>query len=220
MHTLIGLNLSTYAQATLIPIALDCAAKSVLILTLAGLAVLCLRRASAAVRHLVWFLAVASLLLLPVLSCLLPGWDVLPPWMSAPSRSSYNSPTSGTAGGLAERASLQAGVDLAGTVPPSEPSRLEKSSAPPDTMPANGPFPIAPGTQAIQSSKKATNRSPWELIEWIWLAGVLAVALPTALGMLSLWRLARLAQPVRESSWIVLLSRLLACLRFRRPLRC
>jgi hypothetical protein len=34
------------------------------------------RRASAAIRHLVWTLAVVGLLLLPMLSAVLPGWTV------------------------------------------------------------------------------------------------------------------------------------------------
>ena len=167
MHTLIGPNLTSNAGATFIALALDCAGKSVLILALAGLAVFCLRRASAAVRHLVWLLAVASLLLLPVLSCLLPGWQVLPHWMSAPTRPSDSLSEPGTAGDLAEPASLQAGVDLAGNVSISRLPRLERPSAPPETIQANGPLPVAPGTQAIQGSKGETNRSPWELIGWL-----------------------------------------------------
>ena len=58
----------------------DAAAKGLVILALAGLAVLALRRSSAAVRHMVWFLAVVSVFALPVLSAVLPGWQVLPHW--------------------------------------------------------------------------------------------------------------------------------------------
>jgi beta-lactamase regulating signal transducer with metallopeptidase domain len=55
------------------------AAKGVLLLAMAGVAILALRRASAAARHMTWTLATAGLVALPVLA-LLPGWrlPVLP----------------------------------------------------------------------------------------------------------------------------------------------
>ena len=59
-------------------IVLDAAVKSVVILAAAGLAVLVMRRASAATRHCVWFVAMTSLLLLPALDVTLPGWRILP----------------------------------------------------------------------------------------------------------------------------------------------
>ncbi len=51
----------------------DAILKGVLLLALAFVVVLLMRKASAASRHLVWLLAVVSLLLLPVLSGVLPG---------------------------------------------------------------------------------------------------------------------------------------------------
>src|SRR3954468_5279509 len=62
----------------LAPAAMSAASGSVLVLGLAGLAVLAMRRASAAARHEVWVLGFAGVLLLPVLSAALPGWHVLP----------------------------------------------------------------------------------------------------------------------------------------------
>ncbi len=50
--------------------------KATLVLGLAGLVSLTLARASAAVRHLVWTLALSSALLLPVLSVALPRWQL------------------------------------------------------------------------------------------------------------------------------------------------
>src|SRR6266540_3183635 len=77
---------------TWISVLVDAAAKGFLVLALAGMAVLCLRRASAALRHLVWFVALASLLLLPMLSMLLPGWPILPQWIATQSKLSEASP--------------------------------------------------------------------------------------------------------------------------------
>src|SRR5215468_7789075 len=64
----------------LIQLLLDAFIKSAIILSVAGLGAHSLRKASAASRHLVWSLAMASLLALPVLSIALPSWriDALP----------------------------------------------------------------------------------------------------------------------------------------------
>ena len=62
-------------------ILLDAAVKSVVVLVMAGVMMACMRKRSAAARHLLCFLAVASLPVLPVLSWALPGWRVLPGWL-------------------------------------------------------------------------------------------------------------------------------------------
>ncbi|MGQ0633099.1 MAG: SUMF1/EgtB/PvdO family nonheme iron enzyme [Planctomycetaceae bacterium] len=55
---------------------------SLLLLVAAALCAL-LRRRSAAVRHLVWVSALAATLVMPVLSAVLPEWQVLPEWIAA-----------------------------------------------------------------------------------------------------------------------------------------
>jgi beta-lactamase regulating signal transducer with metallopeptidase domain len=55
---------------------LDVLVKSVVLLLAAGLATLCLRRAAAATRHLVWLCALVALLLLPLLARVVPGIPV------------------------------------------------------------------------------------------------------------------------------------------------
>src|ERR1044072_2059307 len=57
-------------------ILLSTSLKGVLILIIAAALSFALRKASAASRHLVWSLAIASLLALPVLSFGLPSWQV------------------------------------------------------------------------------------------------------------------------------------------------
>lgn len=64
----------------------DSAVKGTALLILAIVAVLMLRRDSAATRHLVWLLAMVAMLGLPVLSALLPQWRVLPGWASMPTQ--------------------------------------------------------------------------------------------------------------------------------------
>ena len=62
----------------------DSAVKGTVLLVLAAVAALMLRRDSAATRHLVWLLAMVAILVVPVLSVMLPQWRVLPAWASSP----------------------------------------------------------------------------------------------------------------------------------------
>ena len=60
----------------------DSAIKGTVLLVLAAVVTLLLRRDSAATRHLVWLLAIVAMLVVPVLSAMLPQWRVLPAWAS------------------------------------------------------------------------------------------------------------------------------------------
>ncbi len=62
----------------------DAAIKGLLVLLAAGIATTVMRRASAAARHLVWGVAAAGLVALPLLSATLPQWRVLPRWLDWP----------------------------------------------------------------------------------------------------------------------------------------
>jgi hypothetical protein len=82
-EALAGDSVSRVAAAWL-PALLDAAIKGTVLLGIVGLSMLLMRRATAAARHLVWFLAAASLPVLPVLSVVSPEWHVLPSWMAMP----------------------------------------------------------------------------------------------------------------------------------------
>src|SRR4051812_40724149 len=57
---------------------IDAALKGFFVLLLCVGVSLLLRRASAATRHLMWFLGLTSLALLPALALMLPSWRILP----------------------------------------------------------------------------------------------------------------------------------------------
>jgi hypothetical protein len=67
--------LSMPSGAALLPV-VDAIAKATILFATAGLLSVVLRRGSAAVRHLIWTLALLSALVLPVLSIALPKWQV------------------------------------------------------------------------------------------------------------------------------------------------
>jgi beta-lactamase regulating signal transducer with metallopeptidase domain len=77
---------ATTDPPALLTLLLDASVKGVVVLAVAGLVALCLRRASASARHLVWSVAMIALLGLPFLSLTTPLWQlsVLPHWLAAP----------------------------------------------------------------------------------------------------------------------------------------
>ncbi|HUF63773.1 MAG TPA: M56 family metallopeptidase, partial [Verrucomicrobiales bacterium] len=189
------------------PLFVDVAVKSVLLLALAWGAVFCMKGSSAAARHLVWFLAVAGLLALPLLSGSLPGWRVLPRWMDWT---------------RAEPAPAVAAVAAA------DPARQASITPLPANIP--GPVAIAPSfaagwhesLSAATPSIRVPERTPgrafdlWRVGLILWISvGALAL-LPVVLGTFGLWRLERTARVEKGSAWLELLKRLLNRLRIRR----
>jgi len=63
------------------PVLLDAAVKGLVLLGVAWGLARAMRRASAATRQMVWLLALAALLALPLASAALPSWGVLPDWV-------------------------------------------------------------------------------------------------------------------------------------------
>ena len=75
MSAWLASDVFTELAARWVPVWIDVAVKGLAILILASGAALLIRRASAAARHLVWLLAVASLAALPVLSFGASAWQ-------------------------------------------------------------------------------------------------------------------------------------------------
>lgn len=93
------LPLPASAAAPWLAPALWLAARATLVLLLAGIAAFALRRASAAARHLVWALALGSLLVLPAATLLVPDWEL--PFVRLVSVEGAAGPTSAPGGGAA-----------------------------------------------------------------------------------------------------------------------
>ncbi len=236
--------LSDVASAWL-PVLFDAAVKSVVVLGLACAVVWMLRRRSAAARHLVWSLAVASLPALAILSALLPGWNVLPDWAGLP----VEPGTPVAAGSEADvvlpdepLATGSVGV-FPSAIPVASASRVEPLP-PVDPAPAaDGPIVIPPEKVSsanpadqweIAPSPAAAPPAPdpgvalvgpsqaWDWQAWCfvaWLAGIVVAIAPLGLAMLSLRRVERRAERVNSGPLASLVRRLAAEMRVKRPVR-
>lgn len=181
---------------------IDVTLKGAAVLVMAGLAdALLLRRSSAAMRHLLWSVAVAALLALPALALLAPGvrtgW--LPDWSAA----------------LSDMAARPE-ADL-----PAPPSPTPEHAAPVGTVavtlmqvpaqPLPTPAPIEP--PAAPSPAWLT----WAILAWA--AGVGLLLTPLLAGLIAVaWRVRRAAS-IDEPAWQALLGELRTELGISRPVR-
>lgn len=148
----------------------DSTLKSVVLLLAAGIGLLLMRRASAAARHLLCLLVLGSLLLLPLLSIALPGWQT-PFWPRVPSlprsRATHPRVQPPTPALNLERIGL-------GNAPVSP---LSVSASPES---AASPTAEAPQARTLAATTTpapptpSTARLPWRLcLDAVWLAGAL-----------------------------------------------
>ena len=198
----------------LIQLLLDTFIKSAVILSAAGLLAASLRRASAASRHLVWSVALASLLALPILSVALPAWRIsaLPSLATAISIDE----------GVRESAGLGTGAVSADyeykreiVVP-----TLDRRQALDIGSESSAASPVPSRLDAASNSVAPSRSFDWKVALLLaWLAGALVVIARLTMGTARVWLLTRQAQQITESSWIILARTLATRLRLRRRVR-
>ncbi|KPK79636.1 MAG: hypothetical protein AMJ81_12980, partial [Phycisphaerae bacterium SM23_33] len=170
-----------------------------------------MRKASAAARQLVWLLAMASLLVLPVLSVALPAWQVLPGWARVEARLAPG-PAEGigpdkTKEPAGEMISHEPAFDPA-LEPPVDPA---KETAAHEIEPAIGAAaPVPPPKEPLLAAAL-----PWAAA--VWALGTLVCLAPLLLGRLSLWRLRRGCRPLDGGTWQALLNDARLKLGLTRP---
>ncbi len=178
---------------------MDSAIKGTVLLALAAIATLLLRRDSAATRHLVWMMAIVALLIVPVLSATLPQWRVLPNWMSSPRPSgaaieSYGVPTIAMTNGAAVEMPQRATSVL--PVAPAEVDPL----AVPDLQPA-APAQLSQPTMMAPTEIPAEVVAAWSWINAIplvWAMGFTVLMLRLSAARWMLWNSERLAVVVGQ----------------------
>jgi HEAT repeat protein/beta-lactamase regulating signal transducer with metallopeptidase domain len=189
-------------------IALDALIKATLLFSIAGLATFALGRASAAMRHLIWAMTLASALLLPVLSIALPRWQ-LP---------------------VVRLAAQQTPAPAATTdaVTPNGPSNdLPAAMAPPIVRRDRAPQPSNPQTVAAPSVATPPEAAvtPVAPISWsmvvlaIWGTGATLVIARLLAGLLAVQWMSRRTAHVIDAPWLPLAVELASELGLTRRLR-
>ena len=195
---------------------LDAAIKSAVVLAIAAVATVALRRSSASTRHLIWLLAVMGVMALPMLSAALPGWQVLPGLVEAPTqRPVITSPAPGAATPVASLA-----TDATRTVP-STPTPAPLGASLPlaeqaDTTRAARPA----GEIALTGAPTASHVGLLRYPAWIapaWGIGAAIGLFPLGLSVLSLWWLRRTSRIVADPTWQAMLQQVVAEMRITRP---
>jgi beta-lactamase regulating signal transducer with metallopeptidase domain/tetratricopeptide (TPR) repeat protein len=195
LHELVG---GWLQHAALTALFFDAWIKSLAVLAVAGGLCFVLRRAAAATRHLIWFLALVSLPCLLLLSAVPHAWQ-RPLWSVSTGFGSGNE--------------FSLALNLA---PTREAPKLAPAGSSEGTAPAAGGEDHAGSRQPIAAHFSATFLVFGILV---WLAGILVGLLSVLAGQVQLRRLARNAQSVEAADWALLLREACDQLRLRRPVR-
>ena len=177
--------LSTGSNAAWLPV-LDVMLKATLVLAVASLATLALGRASAAMRHMVWTLAIVSALLLPVLSIALPRWQLPIVRLTAPAGAAFE----------VEQ------IDRAVAAPPISRARKADRSIV-DASPAASSAITAPNPVAPVASRLV----PQSIAGWlalVWACGAIAVIARLLIGVAAVQWMSRRTARVIDAPWLPL----------------
>ena len=191
------------------------ATKASVVLAIAGALVFLLRRRSASARHLVWSLAFAGVVALPALARALPTWRVALP---------------------ARPAERGAGVGMKNTQPP----RSQESPAEPvlvaevregpheaaEAFMSPGALPGVSSDSVAEMEISVDSPDVFAYPAWgaagvvaVWGLGVLLCGAPVVLGLLSLRRLGRSAEPETDPEMLRMLETVSARLGLNRRVR-
>jgi len=158
---------------------IDATMKSVVIFAVAGLFGFILRRHSAAVRGLVWSLAIVGCLIVPFLSLTLPQWEV--------------SVLPATSEGFEEAQWADNRQEARSPIPIiSRPLPITTVSSTQDTLPQVQPKPVTSGSGVSQSNMSETGLASLHWTEWIavcWAGGVLFLFVRLIVGIGAVWHL-------------------------------
>ena len=202
------------------------------LLLVAMLAALVLRKTSAAVRHLVWTLALTGSLLIPVFSWAFPAWQ----WAVLPRDDAPAKPIAGIAGVLPAQHAAAGDLPIAavesrridawdtadasvlaspgfGEALSADRGRFDAASN--QAVPAGrgDANPVAP----LQNASAVSAKYSWGVLGAVlWGVGALGGLVSLGVGIGGAWRLSWLALPAAESPWRRLLRQLMAACGLRR----
>jgi len=169
----------------MIAILADAFVKATVLLLLAAIVTLCLRRSPASLRHLVWSLACGGVLALPLASALLPNWRVAGwPRLDVP-----------VAFDAAPVTGARAHTPRAPRAAPAPAAREPAATVPAATVDA-GPmrWRLSPDWTAFLFP--------------VWLGGVAVVLVLLGIGIARIFWLDRVTEPMQDEGWLVMAEEL------------
>jgi len=190
----------------------DAAVKGTLILLAALAATRLMRRRSAAARHLVWMVALASMLALPLATRLLPAWRVVPvPAPLRPAARFVAAPAASSAGVLRSDAHPSAALPDADAA-----SLSSHNTASPNSTAAYGST-SSPSRPSISSTVQDETAFDWKTAMLVlWAAGGAVLALRLGYGLARVWWMQRRATEIDDEEWVRITDRLARRLRVGR----
>ena len=207
--------LNDAANAADLQFALDVGVKATALLLAAAAAGALLRRSSAALRHRVWCLTFAALVLLPGLSAALPKWR-LPILPRAEEDEAASEAAVAAAPSPVEFAAVAAPL-----APPIEPAffdvRPAQGEPPPEAF-AAAPSPPSAIDLAESETPTIASAAAWQLpgLATIWLAGAALALAPLAIGLARMFVLRRQSRAVDCAVWTSLVDEVRARLGLAR----
>ncbi|MBN2292881.1 MAG: carboxypeptidase regulatory-like domain-containing protein [Pirellulales bacterium] len=206
---------------------LDTTIKATVLLLAALLASTLLYRTSAAVRHRLWCLVFAGLLLLPVLTALLPGWRVpILPWVLQSETSPTAPVVENTSNlmesdyGTLEDPSIAMRESIFNKMPGDVDSSLLETETQANSKPSEEINPPTVSHNEIDSTGETTSAISWPLLSSIvWLLGACIAALPLILSPPRTRLLARGAREIEDPQASGLLREFREKLGVRRNVR-
>ncbi len=189
--------------------------KSAVIILVAYVLTRSLRRAAAATRHLIWTMALVSILLLPIFSLLLPSWDVPFPNNFFPLSRLAEGEISKPTAILNERP-LAKGSEIPQAVEPGVESDSKAGLI--------GEASRAPGA-GVSGENKSSWLSSFSLKQWpifllsVWVLGTVVILGRHFAGRLFIWWVARKAPEISDDALQKLFGKLTARLGIRRPVK-
>jgi len=198
--------LSLDSAASWIPVA-DIVVKATMMFAAAGAAAFVLRRRSAAVRHMIWTLALAGVLLLPLLSIALPHWQLpLLTIETAASVSSSQSPVSSSqpAHEPCDGCPVEAAVAAKADTQAATRSGLPIASTQIGSRIPDPGFRLRQGSSANREPRTANReRRSWSaILLTVWIAGALLILARLATGIIAVWWMSRRTERVTDAPWL------------------
>jgi HEAT repeat protein/beta-lactamase regulating signal transducer with metallopeptidase domain len=175
-----------------IPIA-DIIVKATLMFVAAGAATFILRRGSAAVRHMIWTLALAGVVLLPILSVALPRWQM--PLLTIERPASVSSSQPAVAHERCDGCPAEAAMGAKADRVPNHASRLREEPT--------ASFSTRVVTDARSGQATAGRDISWPtILLTVWIAGALIILGRLAAGIVAVWWMSRRTERVTGAPWL------------------